>query len=138
MSYINTVTLLGNMVRDPELSYTPNGKAVCKFALAVSNKYKDKDKKEVDKPLFVDIVVWNKQAESTAQYMRKGSPILIVGRMVLDQWEDDAGQRHYKHKVVARQVIFIGGKKNDIQDTGPGGAVPESEEASQPPLEENQ
>jgi single-strand DNA-binding protein len=115
MSSLNTVLLLGNLTRDVDLSYTPSGKPVAKASLAVSNKYMDKDKKEIDKPLFIDIVIWNKQAESTAEYMHKGDQMFVQGRLELDQWTDKEGGKHKKIKVVASKIIFGQKRKSQLE-----------------------
>lgn len=109
MAYFNKVLLMGNLTRDPELSYTPQGAAVCKLGLAVNNSYLTSSGERKEDPLFIDIVVWKKQAENCATFLKKGRPVFIEGRLQLDRWEKD-GQKHSKMKVVANQVKFIGAK----------------------------
>jgi len=109
MAYFNKVLLMGNLTRDPELSYTPQGAAVCKLGLAVNNSYLTASGERKEDPLFIDIVVWKKQAENCATFLKKGRPVFIEGRLQLDKWEKD-GQKHSKMKVVASQVKFIGAK----------------------------
>jgi len=109
MAYFNKVLLMGNLTRDPELSYTPQGAAVCKLGLAVNNSYLTASGERKEDPLFIDIVVWKKQAENCATFLKKGRPVFIEGRLQLDKWEKD-GQKHSKMKVVANQVKFIGAK----------------------------
>ncbi|MDI6787361.1 MAG: single-stranded DNA-binding protein [Planctomycetota bacterium] len=104
---MNRVFLMGNLTRDPELSYTPQGIAVCKFGLAVNNVYVTSTGEKKEDVLFVDIVVWRKQAESCATFLKKGRPVLVEGNLKLDRWEKD-GQKHSKIKVVANRVQFIG------------------------------
>ncbi|MBI5779984.1 MAG: single-stranded DNA-binding protein [Planctomycetes bacterium] len=126
MAYFNKVLLMGNLTRDPELSYTPQGAAVCKLGLAVNNSYLTSSGERKEDPLFIDIVVWKKQAENCATFLKKGRPVFIEGRLQLDRWEKD-GQKHSKMKVVANQVKFIGAKpKND----GMGGEETVREEMS--------
>ena len=107
MVSFNKVLLMGNLTRDPELSYTPQGTAVCKFGLAVNNSYVTATGERKEDPLFIDIVVWKKQAESCATFLKKGRPAFIEGSLRLDKWEKD-GQKHSKMKVVANRVQFLG------------------------------
>ncbi|MFH1230797.1 MAG: single-stranded DNA-binding protein [Planctomycetota bacterium] len=107
MVSFNRVLLMGNLTRDPELSYTPQGTAVCKFGLAVNNSYVTATGERKEDPLFIDVVVWKKQAESCATFLKKGRPIFIEGRLQLDKWEKD-GQKHSRMKVVANRVQFLG------------------------------
>lgn len=109
MASFNKVILMGNLTRDPELSYTPQGAAVCKLGLAVNNSYLTASGERKEDPLFIDIVVWKKQAENCATFLKKGSSALIEGRLQIDKWEKD-GQKHSKAKVVANRVQFIGAK----------------------------
>ena len=143
MSSINMVILMGNLTRDPDLSYTQSGKPVCKLGLAVSNKYKDSKGTEIDKPCFIDVTLWNKQAENTAEYMKKGYSITIIGRLELDQWEDKEGGKHKKHNIVASKVIFGQPPKSKTpgsaaETTQPApGTIPESAEQDEKPEENN-
>jgi len=122
MASFNKVLLMGNLTRDPELRYTPNGAAVASFGLAVNRKYKQGDdwKEEV---CYVDITVWGKQGENCAQYLSKGSGAFIEGRLNYQSWESD-GQRRNKLEVVANNVQFLGrpgGKPPaDMSGEGPG------------------
>lgn len=109
MANFNKVILMGNLTRDPELSYTPQGTAVCKLGLAVNNSYVTASGERKEDPLFIDIVVWKKQAENCANYLKKGRSIFIEGRLQIDKWEKD-GQKHSKIKVMASQVKFLGAK----------------------------
>ncbi|NPA11295.1 MAG: single-stranded DNA-binding protein [Epsilonproteobacteria bacterium] len=104
----NKVILIGNLTRDVELRYTPNGTAIAKFGLATNRTYKDnltgENKQEV---LFIDITVFGRSAEIANQYLGKGRKVLIEGRLVLDQWVDSSGQKRSKHSVVAERVQFM-------------------------------
>lgn len=106
MASLNKVFLMGNLTREPELRYIPNGSAVTSFGLAVNEKYKLDDEWK-DKTTFVDITVWGKQAESCAQYLTKGSGALIEGRLNLNAWETEDGQKRSKLDVVATNVQFL-------------------------------
>ncbi len=106
MTSFNKVILLGNLTRDPEVRYTPNGIAVASFAIAVNRKYKqgDETKEEVS---YIDIVVFGKQAESCGQYISKGDSVLIDGRLQQRRWETEEGQKRNKIEVVAQSVNFM-------------------------------
>jgi len=108
MASLNKVFLMGNLTRDPELRYTPNGTAVADLRLAVNDSYSDRDGKRVDRALFVDVVVWQRQAETASQYLSKGRPILVEGRLQMDEWEDKQGEKRSKIRVVAQNVQFLG------------------------------
>ena len=110
MANLNIVILGGNLTRDPELRYTPSGAAIAKLGLAVNRRYKDTKTNEVrEEVTFVDVDVFGKQAETASQYLTKGRPVLIEGRLRLDQWEDkQSGQKRQKLKVVANRVQFLG------------------------------
>src|SRR5512142_119589 len=106
MTSFNKVILLGNLTRDPEVRYTPNGIAVASFAIAVNRKYKqgDETKEEVS---YIDIVVFGKQAESCGQYINKGDSVLIDGRQQR-RWDDkETGQKRNKIEVIAQSVNFM-------------------------------
>ena len=106
MASFNKVLLIGNLTRDPELRYTTNGTAVCSFGLAVNRKYKSGDewKEEV---CFVDVTVWDKQAENCAEYLHKGSGIFLEGRLNFQSWETDTGEKKNKLEVVAISIQFL-------------------------------
>jgi len=108
MASLNKVFLLGNLTRDPELRYTPGGAAVCEMGLAVSRRY-TVNGQEQQEVCFVDIVVWGKSADNCKQYLEKGSPVLIEGRLQFDSWEDrNGGGKRSRLRVVADRVQFIG------------------------------
>lgn len=114
MASLNKVILLGNLTRDPDLRYLPSGMAVCEMGLAVSNGRRVVNGQEQEDTCFVDIIVWSKQAENCKQYLAKGSPILLEGRLQLDSWEDrNGGGRRSRLRVVAERVQFIGNRRSD-------------------------
>ena len=111
MANYNKVILMGNLTRDPELRYTPNGTAVSTLSLAVNRRPRpDTQDKEVD---FFDIVVFGKQAENCSEYLRKGSPVLVDGRLQQRRWETDEGQKRSKVEVVAFSVQFLGSPRGN-------------------------
>ena len=108
MANLNSVFLMGNLTRDPELKYAGNGTPVCSFGLAVNRKYgQDGDKEEV---LFVDITAFGRQAETCNEYLSKGRCAFVDGRLKLDQWTNDSGEKRSKINVIANRVQFIGGR----------------------------
>ena len=112
MASYNKVILMGNLTRDPELRVTANGNSICKLGLATSRVYSTKDGERREETTFVDIDAFGKQAEVISKYMRKGRPIMVEGRLKLDQWESD-GQKRSKLSVVLENVQFIGGREEN-------------------------
>ena len=110
MANLNKVMLIGNLTRDPELKYTPGNQAVCELGLAVNRKYRTKDNEEREEVTFVDCEAWGKQAEVIKQYMTKGRPIFIEGRLKLDTWDDKDGQKRSKMRVVIEDFQFVEGR----------------------------
>jgi len=114
VSSYNKVILMGNLTRDPELKYTPSGMAVVEIGLAVNRKYRNRNTNEmVEETTFVDVEGWGKQAETFNQYMSKGRPVFIEGRLKLDRWETPDGQKRSKMRVVMENFQFIGGAAGD-------------------------
>lgn len=104
----NQVILMGNLTRDPELRQTPNGTNVCSFGLALNRSYKGSDGNWQEATDFIDIVAWGPLGERVAQYLSKGRPCLVNGRLQSRSWEQD-GQKRSKVEVVAQDVTFLGG-----------------------------
>ena len=119
MASFNRVLLMGNMTRDPEVRYTPTGTAVADLGLAVNESYKNKAGDMVESTCFVDVVVWGRQAETAAEFLRKGSPVFVEGRLQLDQWESPQGEKRSKLRVRADRVQFLGGSRGDANDSTP-------------------
>jgi single-strand DNA-binding protein len=115
MANYNRVILAGNLTRDPELRYTPNGTAVAKFSIAVNRKYKENEETS-----FFDIVYFGKPAEIIAEYMKKGRPLLVEGRLQQNRWETDDGQKRSKIEVVGENFQFLGGRDQDSSRSGSG------------------
>jgi single-strand DNA-binding protein len=134
MTSFNKVILMGNLTRDPEVRYTPNGIAVASFAIAVNRKYKqgDETKEEVS---YIDIVVFGKQAESCGQYINKGDSVLIDGRLQQRRWDDkETGQKRNKIEVVAQSVNFMPKRSQG----GKGGGDSQSEPMPEAPVDEGE
>ncbi|MDA0989769.1 MAG: single-stranded DNA-binding protein [Verrucomicrobia bacterium] len=108
MGSYNRVVLMGHLTRDPELRTTPSGAAVADLGLATNETFKNAAGEAVEKACFVDVVTWGKQAQVCAEYLAKGRPVLIEGRLQLDQWKTPAGEPRSKLRVRADRVQFIG------------------------------
>lgn len=127
---MNKVILRGNLTREPELRHTPGGVAVCDVGLAVNERFKNQAGEIRENVLFVDVTVWGKQAESLAEYMAKGSPVLVEGSLKLDQWENDKKEKRSKITVRAERVEFLhraAGKPDPVDADVPaqgGGDIP--------------
>jgi len=126
MASFNRVVLMGNLTRDPEVRQTPSGAQVAELRLAVSEVYRDRQtnqQKEVT--CYVDVVVWNKLAELCQQYLAKGRPVLVEGRLSYDEWKTPQGEPRNRLRVRADQVKFLGTpKRGEAQDGAPSAAVP--------------
>ena len=125
MVSINTVILGGNLTRDPEVRYTPQGTAVASFGLAVNRTFRTKEGEQKEEVCFVDVETWGRQAETCGEYLKKGRPVLVEGRLKLDTWENKEGQKRSKHKIRAIRVQFLGGRS--------GGSSREEEDLAPPP-----
>lgn len=123
MAAINRVVLVGNLTRDPELRHTPSGTAVCNLRLAVNTRRKDETGQWVDKPNYFDITVWGQQGENCAQYLSKGRPVAIDGRLEWREWETPEGNKRQAVDIVADTVQFLGGR-GDGEGGGGGGYIP--------------
>jgi len=108
MANLNKVMLIGNLTRDPDLKYTPGNQAVCEIGLAVNRKYRTKEGEDREETTFVDCEAWGKQAEVLKQYMTKGKPLFVEGRLKLDTWEDKDGGKRSKMRVVIENFQFLG------------------------------
>lgn len=119
MANLNKVMLIGNLTRDPELKYTPKGTAVAELGLAVNRVYSSDSGEKREETTFVDITLWGRQAEIAGEYLKKGRPVFIEGRLQLDTWEDkQSGQKRSKMRVIGEQMQFLGGR----EDGGSGGS----------------
>lgn len=108
MASFNRVILLGNLTRDPEIRYTPNGTPVMDIGLAVNERRRNPNGEWVDEPVFVEVTLWGRTAEVANEYLSKGSPVLIEGRLRLDTWETSDGQRRSRLRVVAERMQMLG------------------------------
>lgn len=110
MASFNRVILLGNVTRDPELKHLPSGMTVTDIGLAVNDRRKGPNGDWIDETTFVDVTLWGRTAEIAAQYLTKGSPTLIEGRLKLDSWEKD-GQKHSRMRVVGEKLQLLGSRQ---------------------------
>ncbi len=115
----NQVILMGNLTRDPELRQTPNGQSVCSFSLALNRSYKATDGNWTEVTDYVDIVAWGPLGERVGQYLTKGRPCLVNGRLQSRSWEQD-GQKRSKVEVNANDVTFLGGPGDNARDDDEG------------------
>jgi single-strand DNA-binding protein len=119
MPSLNKVMLIGNLTRDPEVRYTPKGSPVADLAIAVNRVYTADNGEKREEVTYVDIVLWAKLAELAGQYLHKGRPIFVEGRLQMDQWEDKAtGQKRSRIRVVGENIQFLDSRR----DGGPGSA----------------
>lgn len=148
MANFNKVILAGNLTRDPELRYTPRGTAVARIGMALNRSYRTESGEQRDETTFVDIEAFGRQAEVISQYMRKGRPLLVEGRLKLDQWDDkNTGQKQSKLRVVLESFSFLdsgrpeaGGEpaaNRPAPARPPARAVETPEEGAPPPDEDD-
>lgn len=107
MNDLNKLTQTGRLTMNPELKYTPSGSPVCNFSIAVNSHYKDKAGNDQQETCFIEVVTFGKQAESCNEYLKKGSNVLVDGKLQLDQWENNEGQKRSKHRFRAMSVRFL-------------------------------
>lgn len=121
MANLNKVMLIGNLTRDPELRYTPKGTAVAELGLAV-NRVRNNDQGErIEETTFIDVTLWARQAELAQQYLGKGRPVYIEGRLQMDTWDDKTtGQKRSKLKVVGENMQFLSDGRGGGQPRGEG------------------
>ena len=108
MADLNKVMLIGNLTRDPEVRYTPKGTAVGDLAMALNSTYKTKDGQVKEEVCYVDVVAWGRQAETAKEFLTKGSPIFVEGRLQFDQWETKEGEKRSRLRVNADRIQFLG------------------------------
>ncbi len=131
MSSFNKVLLMGNLTRDPQLSYTPTNTAVADFGLATNRKWTSKDGSQKEETCFVDCRAFSKTAETINKYLKKGMPVFIEGRLTFDSWTGQDGQKRSKHRVTVENFRFVGGS------SGSGGASAAQTEAAPEEVENN-
>lgn len=116
MANYNRVILMGNLTRDPEMSYTPNNTAICKFGMAINRTWNDQQGEKKEETCFVDCTAFGRRGETLNQYMSKGRPLLVEGRLSFSQWTSQEGQKRSKLEVIVENFQFLGGRRDDAQD----------------------
>ena len=125
MANINRVVLVGNLTKDPELRHTPSGTALCKLRLAVNTRQKDNTTGEWgDKPNYFDVTVWGNQAESCSQFLSKGRPVAVDGRLDWREWDAQDGTKRQAVEIIADTVQFLGSRDGGGQAGGEPQFVP--------------
>ena len=125
MASFNKVILLGNLTRDPEVRYTPKGSAVCDLGIAVNRVYTTDSGEKREEVTYVDVVLWARLAEIAGEYLKKGRPVFVEGRLQMDSWDDkQTGQKRTKLRVVGESMQLLGSR--------PGGAAGESADEDRP------
>lgn len=153
MGSYNRITLVGNLTRDPQLSYTSSNMPVCKFGIATNERWKDRDGNNREETCFVDCTLFGRTAETFNQYMGKGRQVLIEGRLRLDQWTSPEGDKRSKHEVIVDRFVFLGtgrgpeggGRGDDLESQAPprmgarrgGPGVPENAPISNGPSDDD-
>jgi single-strand DNA-binding protein len=122
MANLNKVMLMGNLTRDPEVRYTPKGTAVAELGLAINRVYSAENGEKREETTFVDVTLWGRTAEIAGEYLKKGRPVFIEGRLQLDSWDDkQTGQKRSKLKVVGEGMQLIGSRGGGGEGGGGGG-----------------
>ena len=118
---VNKVILIGNLGKDPEVKYTPNGTAVAKFSLATNERYKDKDGNWQDRTEWHNITAWQRTAEIAGEYLKKGRTVYIEGRLRTDSWEDkNTHEKKYRTEIVVENLVLLGGGRGESEEGGGG------------------
>ena len=139
MASFNKVILLGNLTRDPEVRYTPKGPAVTDLGLAVNRTYTADNGEKREEVTFVDVTFWGRTAEVAGEYLKKGRPVFVEGRLQLDSWDDkQSGQKRSKLKVIGENMQMLGAPRGAGAGGGGGGdeessSAPRSSSKSAPP-----
>jgi single-strand DNA-binding protein len=136
MANLNRVLLIGNLTRDPEVRYTPKGTAVTDIGMAINRVFTSEDGERREEVTYVDVVLWARLAEIAGQYLKKGWPVFIEGRLQLDTWDDkQTGQKRSRMRVVAENLQLLGSRESEGGPTGPAPARRPATGATQSPSE---
>lgn len=129
MANLNKVMLIGNLTRDPEIKYTPKGTAVADIAIAVNRVYTGPDGQKKEEVTYIDVVLWERLAELAGEYLKKGRPVFIEGRLQMDTWDDKAtGQKRSKLRVRGEIMQFLGSRDGGGGGGGGGERMPQDED----------
>jgi len=121
MASLNSVVLIGNLTRDPELRYTQSGAAKAQFSVAINRYWKDREGNKQEETTFVPIVIWGAQAENCANYLKKGRPVAVEGRLSIRSYTTEEGEQKRITEVVANNVQFLGSSQGNFDDGVGGG-----------------
>ena len=138
MASLNRVFLIGNLTKDPTLRYTPGGAAVADLGLAINSTFLSKTGEKKEEVCFVDVVTWGRQAETASEYLTKGSPIFVEGRLQLDSWETAEGEKRNRLRVRAARIQFLGRGSGAAGGKGGGGKQPGGGDVDEPAQEPEQ
>src|SRR5215213_9423485 len=134
MASFNKVILVGNLTRDPEVRYTPKGSAVCDLGIAVNRQYTLDNGEKREEVTFVDVVLWARLAEIAGEYLKKGRPVFIEGRLQMDSWDDkQSGQKRTKLRVVGETMQLLGSRPSGGAEADEGGGAPRAGSRTAPP-----
>ena len=133
MANFNKVILAGNLTRDPQLSYTPSQTAVCEFGMAINRRYKGSDGQQREDTCFVECQAWGKTGEIINQYMSKGRPLLVDGRLTFDSWEGKDGQKRSRLRVTVENFQFLGSAGGGGGGGGQGGGYQQQQQQQRRP-----
>jgi single-strand DNA-binding protein len=136
---LNRVMIAGHLTRDPEVRFTPKGTQVCELGLATNRVWSDQNGVKQEETTFVDVTLWGRTAEIAGQYLRKGSPVFIEGRLQLDTWEDkQAGQKRSKLRIVGENLQLLGDRRESASPPRPPQRTrePQPQAVREPDLEE--
>jgi single-strand DNA-binding protein len=130
MANYNKIIMIGNLTRDPQMSYLPSQTPVVEFGLAVNRKWKSGDGQSREEVCFIDCRAYGKQAETLNQYVTKGQSILIEGRLQFDTWDDKQGGKRSKHRICVESFQFLGGNERPQTQARPATSAPATDESA--------
>lgn len=133
---VNKVILIGNLGKDPELRYAPNGSAVTSFSIATNEQWKDQEGNPQERTTWHNLVLWGKLAEVAAEYLKKGRKVYVEGRLQYRDYEDKNGNKRYVTEVVVNDLVMLGSRQDggEREEPVPGGAPSVSEEKDDLPF----
>ena len=133
---VNKVILVGNVGQDPEVKYTPSGTPVAKFTLATNERFKDRSEEWQERTEWHNVVAWQRLAEITGEYIKKGTKLYIEGKLQTSSWEDrQSGSKRYRTEVVARDIVLLGARDDEDETDRTRGNGRERKEAHEPSSE---
>lgn len=134
---LNCFVGIGRLTRDPELRYTPSGKSICKFGLAINRSYKNQEGNNIEDTLFINISAWGRQAEHCSQFLKKGRRVAVNGELRSNNWQDRDGNKRVTYEINARSVQFLDYLK-DLDESSRGKYSQDNQYKNEPASRENQ